>query len=59
MKLKASDRVASFKYLGLHFHFTRAIAGVITPLKAKTTASWAVVQHKHACLQCGDTVNRK
>lgn len=47
---EAIDRVASYKYLGLHFHDTGAIASVITPFKAMTASSWTVVQQSmHIC----------
>ncbi len=50
------EQVESFKYLGLPFHQSGHISHLITPKLNKTAASWAIVQHKHAQLQCSDTV---
>ena len=53
------EQVPSFKYLGLHFHESGLVSLLMTALKAKMAASWAVMQRKHALLKCGDTVNLK
>ena len=55
----ALEQVDSFKYLGLHFHSSGDISHLISPLKAKATGSWAVVQRRHSQLQCGNTVSLK
>ena len=51
------EQVTSFKYLGLHFHQTGAVAHVVTPIKSKAGGSWAAVQRRHSLLQCGKTIN--
>ena len=38
------EQVATFKYLGLHFHQSRSIAHLVTPIKLKAGGSWAAVQ---------------
>ncbi len=50
------EQVKSFKYLGLPFHQSGHIAHLITPKLNKPAASWAIVQQKHAQLQCSDTI---
>ena len=50
------EQVQSFKYLGLPFHQSGHISHLITPKLNKAAASWALVQQKHAQLQCSDTV---
>jgi len=50
------EQVESFKYLGLPFHQSGHISHLITPKLNKAAASWAIVQQKHAQLQCSDTV---
>ena len=49
------EKVPFFKYLGLHFYESGLVSHLMTCLKAKMAASWAVVQKKHALLGCGDT----
>ena len=49
------EQVESFKYLGLPFHQPGHISHLITPKLNKAAASWAIVQQKHAQLQCSDT----
>ena len=51
------EQVATFKYLGLHFHQSGSIAHLVTPLKARAGGSWAAVQRRHSLLPCGNTVN--
>ena len=51
------EQVTSFKYLGLHFHQTGAVAHLVTPIKSKAGGSWAAVQRRHSLLQCGKTIN--
>ena len=51
------EQVDTFKYLGLQLYSPGGISHRITPLKAKATGSWAVVQQRHSQLQCGSTVN--
>ena len=51
------EQVATFKYLGLHFHQSGSIAHLVTPIKARASGSWAAVQRHHSLLQCGNTVN--
>ncbi|DBB05393.1 TPA: hypothetical protein ACH3X3_15290 [Trebouxia sp. C0006] len=51
------EPVTSFKYLGLHFHQTGAVAHLVTPIKSKAGGSWAAVQRRHSLLQCGKTIN--
>ena len=51
------EQVATFKYLGLHFHQSGSIAHLVTPIKARASGSWAAVQRCHSLLQCGNTVN--
>ncbi len=51
------EQVTSFKYLGLHFHQTGAVAHLVTPIKSKAGGSWAAVQRWHSLLQCGKTIN--
>ena len=51
------EQVTSFKYLGLHFHQSGHISHLVTPIIDKVKAAWAIVQQKHAHLQCGDTVS--
>ena len=53
------EQVDTFKYVGIHFHSSRGVSHLITPLKAKAAGSWAVVQQRHSQLQCGNTVNLK
>ena len=50
------EQVATFKYLGLHFHQSGSIAHLVTPIKSKAGGSWAAVQRRHSLLQCGNTV---
>ncbi len=50
------EQVESFKYLGLPFHQSGHISHLITPKLDKAAASWAIVQQKHAQLQCSDFV---
>ena len=50
------ELIESFKYLGLPFHQSGHICHLITPKPNKAAASWAIVQQKHAALQCSDTV---
>ena len=51
------EQVATFKYLGLHFHQLGSISHLVTPTKASVGGSWADVQRRHALLQCGNTIN--
>ena len=51
------EQVATFKYLGLHFHQSGSIAHLVTPIKARAGGSWAAVKRRHSLLQCGNTVN--
>lgn len=51
------EQVATFKYLGLHFHQSGALEHVINPITSKAGGSWAAVQRRHSWLQCGNTVN--
>ena len=46
-------------YWGLHFRESGHISHMIKPSLDKATATWAVIQNKHAQLQVGDTVNLK
>ena len=45
------EQVATFKYLGLHFHQSGSIAHLVTPIKARAGGSWAAVQRRHSLLQ--------
>ena len=51
------EQVATFKYLGLHFHQSGSIAPLVTPIKSKAGGSWAAVQRRHSLLQCGNTIS--
>ena len=51
------EQVATFKYLGLHFHQSGSIAHLVMPIKSKAGGSWAAVQRRHSLLQCGNTIN--
>ena len=51
------EQVATFKYLGLHFHQSGAISHLIRPIKSKAGGSWATVQRRHSLLQCGKAIN--
>ena len=51
------EQVATFKYLGLHFHQSGSIAHLVTPVKARAAGSWAAVQWFHSLLQCGNTIS--
>ncbi|DBA94454.1 TPA: hypothetical protein ACH3X1_002049 [Trebouxia sp. C0004] len=51
------EQVTTFKYLGLHFHQSGAVAHLITPIKSKAGGSWAAVQRRHSLLQCGKTIS--
>ncbi len=51
------EQVISFKYLGLHFHQSGAVAHLVTPIKSKAGGSWAAVQRRHSLLQCGKNIN--
>ena len=51
------EQVATFKYLGLHFHQSGSIAPLVTPIKSRAGGSWAAVQRRHSLLQCGNTIN--
>ena len=51
------EQVATFKYLGLHFHQSGSIAHLVTPIKSKAGGSWAAVQRRHSLLQCGNTIS--
>ncbi len=51
------EQVTSFKYLGLHFHQSGAVAHLVTPIKSKAGGAWAAVQRRHSLLQCGKTIN--
>ncbi len=51
------EQVTAFKYSGLHFHQSGAVAHLINPIKSKAGGSWAAVQRRHSLLQCGNTVN--
>ena len=53
----AVEQVATFKYLGLHFHQSGSIAHLVTPIKSKAGGSWAAVQRRHSLLQCGNTIS--
>ena len=53
------EQVPSSKYLGLHLHEAGLVSHLMTPLKAKMSASSAVVQRRRALIKCGDTVNLK
>ena len=48
-----AEQVATFKYLGLHFHQSGSIVHLVTPIKSKAGGSWAAVQRCHSLLQCG------
>ena len=50
------EQVATFKYLGLHFHQSGCIVHLVTPVKARPGGSWAAVQRCHLLLQCGNTI---
>ena len=50
------EQVATFKYLGLHFHESGSVAHPITPIKSRAGNSWAAVQRRPSLLQCGTTV---
>ena len=51
------EQVATFKYLGFHFHQSCFIAHLVTPIKARAGGSWAAVQRRHSLLQGGNNVN--
>jgi len=51
------EQVTTFKYLGLHFHQSGAVAHLVTTIKSKAGGSWAAVQQRHSLLQCGRTIN--
>ena len=51
------EQVATFTYLGLHFHQSGFIAHLIVPSKSKAGGSWAAVQRRHSLLPCGNTSN--
>ncbi len=51
------EQVTTFKYLGLHFHQSGAVAHLISPIKSRAGGSWAAVQRRHSLLQCGKTIN--
>ena len=51
------EQVATFDYLGFHFHLSGSIAHLVTPIKSKAGGSWAAVQRHHSLLQCGNTIN--
>ncbi len=51
------EQIATFKYLGLHFHLSVAVVHFISPIKSKAGGYWAAVQRWHSLLQCGKTVN--
>ena len=53
----AVEQVATFKYLGLHFHQSGAVVHLISPIKSKAGGFWAAVQQRHSLLQCGKTIN--
>ena len=44
------EQVATFKYLGLHFHKSGSIARLVTLIKARAGGSWAAVQRRHSLL---------
>ena len=46
-------------YLGLQLYESGLVSHLMTPLKAKMTVAWAVVQKRYALLRFGDTVNLK
>ncbi len=52
----AVEQVATFKYLGLHFHQLGAVVHLIDPIESKAGGSWAAVQRQHSLLQCGKSV---
>ena len=43
------EQVATFKYLGLHFHQSGSIAHLVTPIRSKAGGSWAAVQRVIRC----------
>ena len=51
------EQVATYEYLGLHFHQSGSIVHLVIPIKARAGGSWAAVQRHHSLLQCGNTVN--
>ena len=51
------EQVATFKYLGLHFHELGALQHFINPIKSKAGGFWAAIQRRHSSLHCGNTVN--
>ena len=53
------EQVATFKYLGLHFHQSGSIAHLVAQIaiKSKAGGSWAAVQRRHSLLQCGNIIN--
>ncbi len=51
------EQVTPFKYLGLHFHQSGAVAHLVTPIKSKAGGFWAAVQRRHSLLRCGNTIN--
>ncbi len=45
------EQVTCFKYLGLHFHQSGAVAHLVTPIKSKAGGSWAAVRRRlYDCL---------
>ncbi|DBB02820.1 TPA: hypothetical protein ACH3X1_016715 [Trebouxia sp. C0004] len=50
------EQVTSFKYLGLHFHQSGAVAHLVTPIRSKAGGSWAAVQRRHSLLQGGTCI---
>ena len=51
------EQVATFKYLGLHFHQSGSVAHLVMPIRSKAGGSWAAVQRRHSLLQCGNTIS--
>ena len=51
------EQVATFIYLGLHFHESGALEHLINPIKSKAGGSRAAVQRRHSLLQGGNTAN--
>ncbi len=51
------EQITTFKYLGLHFHQSGAVAHLVSPINSKAGGSWAAVQRRHSLLQCGRTIN--
>ena len=51
------EQVTTFKYSGLHFDQSSAVAHLISPIKSKAGGSCAAIQRRHSLLQCGKTIS--